>query len=95
MNAPLLHSAQKLRGFLDYVNKKQNNIHFIMETATDGHLPSLEINISSTEDGCLCHKVHRKLTRNLYLTARSHHHPANKHTHIYRVYMFTKFHLNH
>jgi hypothetical protein len=90
--APLLHGAQKPRDFLDYLNNRQNNIQFMMETATDGNLPSLHINIYIIEDGSLCPKVHRKLAKNCYL--RSHHHPANNHTQIHRGHMFSKFHLN-
>lgn len=84
MTAPLLHEAEKVRGFLDYINNRQNNIQFTIGTTTEDHLPSLDINIYSYEDGSLGHKstrVHRKMNnRNLYLTVRTHHQAKSTHT---------------
>jgi hypothetical protein len=50
-----------------------------METESEGHLPFLDMDIYRRPDGSLGHKVYRKLTHtNLYLNAKSHHHPSNK-----------------
>jgi hypothetical protein len=50
-----------------------------METESEGHLPFLDLNIYRRPDGSLGHKVYRKPTHtNLYLNAKSHHHPSNK-----------------
>jgi hypothetical protein len=61
-----------------------------METESEGHLPFLDLDIYRRPDGSLGHKVYRKPTNtNLYLNAKSHHHPSNKHavlpTLIYRA----------
>jgi hypothetical protein len=50
-----------------------------METESEGHLPFLDIDIYRRSDGSLGHKVYQKPTHtNLYLNARSHHHPSSK-----------------
>jgi hypothetical protein len=50
-----------------------------METESEGHLPFLDLDIYRRPDGSLGHKVYREPTHtNLYLTAKSHHHPSNK-----------------
>jgi hypothetical protein len=44
-----------------------------------GHLPFLDLVIYRRPDGSLGHKVYRKPTHtNLYLNAKSHHHPSKK-----------------
>jgi hypothetical protein len=50
-----------------------------METESEGHLPFLDLDIYRRLDGCLGHKVYCKPTHtNVYLNAKSHHHPSNK-----------------
>ncbi|XP_023703192.1 uncharacterized protein LOC111862214 [Cryptotermes secundus] len=50
-----------------------------METENEGHLPFLDIDIYRRPNGSLDHRVYRKPTHiNLYLNARSHHHPSSK-----------------
>jgi hypothetical protein len=50
-----------------------------MATESKGHLPFLDLDIYRRSDGSLRHKVYRKPTHaNLYLNAKSHHHPSNK-----------------
>jgi hypothetical protein len=50
-----------------------------METESEGHLPFLDLDIYRRPVGSLGHKVYRKPTHtNLYLNAKSHHHPSNK-----------------
>jgi hypothetical protein len=50
-----------------------------METESEGHLPFLDLDIYRRPDGSLGHKVYHKPTHtNLYLNAKSHHHPSNK-----------------
>jgi hypothetical protein len=50
-----------------------------METESDGHLPFPDFDIYRRPDCSLRHKVYRKPTHtNLYLNAKSHHHPSNK-----------------
>jgi hypothetical protein len=50
-----------------------------METESEGHLPFLDLDIYRRPDGSLGHKVYCKPTHtNLYLNAKSHHHPSNK-----------------
>ncbi|XP_023713951.1 uncharacterized protein LOC111867940 [Cryptotermes secundus] len=50
-----------------------------METESEGHLPFLDIDIYRRPDGSLGHRVYRKPTHtNLYLNAKSHHHPSSK-----------------
>jgi hypothetical protein len=50
-----------------------------METESEGHLPFLDLDIYRRPDGSLGHKVyHKPIHTNLYLNAKSHHHPSNK-----------------
>jgi hypothetical protein len=50
-----------------------------IETESEGHLPFLDLGIYRRLDGSLGHKVYSKPTHfNLYLNAKSHHHPSNK-----------------
>ncbi|XP_033607053.1 uncharacterized protein LOC117282253 [Cryptotermes secundus] len=50
-----------------------------METESEEHLPFLDIDIYRRPDGSLGHREYRKPTHtNLYLDARSHHHPSSK-----------------
>jgi hypothetical protein len=50
-----------------------------METESEGHLQFLDLDVHRRPDGSLGHKVYREPTHtNLYLTAKSHHHPSNK-----------------
>jgi hypothetical protein len=50
-----------------------------METENEGHLPFLDLDIYRRPDGSLGHKEYHKPTHtNLYLNAKSHHHPSNK-----------------
>jgi hypothetical protein len=73
------HGPDKLKDFLHHLNSIHQSIQFTMETETEGHLPFLDLDIYRRPDGSLEHKVHRKPTHaNLYLNAKSHHHPSNK-----------------
>jgi hypothetical protein len=73
------HGPDKLRDFLSHLNNVHQCIQFTMETESEGHLPFLDLNIYRRPDGSLGHRVYRKPTHtNLYLSAMSHHHPANK-----------------
>jgi hypothetical protein len=50
-----------------------------MDTKSEGHLPFLGLDIYRRPNCSLGHKVYRKPTHtNLYLNAKSHHHPSNK-----------------
>jgi transposase len=50
-----------------------------METESESYIPFLDFDIYRRRDGSLRHKVYRKPTHiNLYLNAKSHHHPSNK-----------------
>jgi hypothetical protein len=50
-----------------------------METESESHLPFLDLDIYRRPDGSLEHRVYRKPTHtNLYLNAKSHHHPSNE-----------------
>jgi hypothetical protein len=50
-----------------------------METESDGHSPFLDLDIYRRPEVSLGHTVYRKPTHtNLYLNAKSHHHPPNK-----------------
>jgi hypothetical protein len=73
------HGPDKLKDFLHYLNGIHQSIHFIMETESEGHFPFLHLDIYRRPGGSLGHKVYRKPTHtNLYLNAKSHHHPSNK-----------------
>jgi hypothetical protein len=92
--APLLHEAEKLRDFLDYLNNRQNNTQFTTGTATEGHLPSLDINIYSKEDGSLGHKSTLETGQQKPLPDCKITPPSKKHTDIHKINIFTKLHLN-
>jgi hypothetical protein len=48
-----------------------------METESEDHFPFLDLDIYRGPDGSLGHKVYRKpIHTNLYLNAKSHHHPV-------------------
>jgi hypothetical protein len=50
-----------------------------VETESEGHLPFLDLDIYRRPDGSLGQKVYRRPTHaNLYLKAKSNHHPSNK-----------------
>jgi hypothetical protein len=50
-----------------------------METECEGHLLFLDLDIYRGPDGSLGHEVYHKPTHiNLYLNAKSHHHPSSK-----------------
>jgi hypothetical protein len=60
------------------LNSVHNNIQFIMDTETDGHI-FLDIDVYRKLDGSLGQREYRKPSHtNLYLNATSHHHPATK-----------------
>jgi hypothetical protein len=66
------HGRQKLDDFLLHLNNIHTNIQFTMETERDGRIAFLDIDVYRNG-------VYRKLTHtNLYLSATSHHRPANK-----------------
>jgi hypothetical protein len=91
LTAPLLHEAEKLRDFLDYLNYRQNNIQFTIGTATVGHLPFLDINICSKEDGSLGDKSTQETARQKPLPECKITPPSKKHTphpkdqHLYQI----------
>ncbi|XP_023702614.1 uncharacterized protein LOC111861900, partial [Cryptotermes secundus] len=73
------HGPDNLKGSLDHLNSIIPCIQFTMETESEGHLPFLDIDIYRRPDGSLGHTVYRKPTHtNLYLNAKSHHHPSSK-----------------
>jgi hypothetical protein len=75
------HGPEKLDDFLNYLNSIPLNIQFTMDTELDHHLPFLDFDTYRRVDGSLGHTVYRKPTlTDLYLNAKSHHHPANKHS---------------
>jgi hypothetical protein len=94
VTAPLLHEAENLRDFPDYLNNRQNNIQFTIGKATEGHLPSLDINIYSKEDGSSSHKNTQETDQKKPLPDCKITPPSKKHTHIHKINIFTKFHLN-
>ncbi|XP_033609345.1 uncharacterized protein LOC117282715 [Cryptotermes secundus] len=74
-----IHGPDNLKGFLNHLNSINPCIQFTMETESEGHLPFLDIDIYKRPDGSLGHTVYRKPTHtNLYLNAKSHHHPSSK-----------------
>ncbi|XP_071441632.1 uncharacterized protein [Hetaerina americana] len=73
------HGVDTLKPFLDHMNSRHPSIQFTMESEEEGKLPFLDILIQRKEDGSLSHKVYRKPTHtDLYLNAKSHHHPAQR-----------------
>jgi hypothetical protein len=72
------HGRNKLHGFL-HLNNIHPNIKFTMEVEQNGSLPFLDVLVSRRPDGSLGHSVYRKSTHtDLYLHAKSEHHPAQK-----------------
>jgi hypothetical protein len=66
-------------GILLHLNSIHTNIQISMDTERDGHIAFLDIDVYKRPNGSLGHWVYRKLTHtNLYLSATSHHNPANK-----------------
>jgi hypothetical protein len=94
VTAPLLHEAEKLRSFLDYINNRQNNIQFTIGTPTEDHLPSMDINIYSKEDGSLGHKSTKETKQQKPLPDCKNTPPSKTDTHIRKINIFTKLHLN-
>jgi len=94
VTAPLLHEAEKLRDFLDYLNNRQNNTQFTIGTATEGHLPSLDINIYSKKDGSLGHKSTQETDQQKPLPDCMITPPSKKDIHIHKINIFTKLHLH-
>jgi hypothetical protein len=88
VTAPLLHEAEKLRGFLNYINNRQNNIQFTIGTATEDHLSSLDINIYSKDDGSLGHKSTQETDQQKPLPDCKNTPPSKKHTHIHKINIF-------
>jgi hypothetical protein len=73
------HGPDKIEDFLHHLKSIHQSIQFIMETESEGHLPFLDLDIYRRPDGSLGHEVYRKPTHtNIYLNAKSHHHPSNK-----------------
>jgi hypothetical protein len=71
------HGPDKLKDFLNYLNRIHQCIRFTMETESEGHLPFVDIYIYRRPDSSLGNKVYCKPTHtNLYLNAGSHHHPS-------------------
>jgi len=67
------HGEERLKDFLDYLNNRYCDKQFTMETA----FPDMDT--FSTKGRSSGHTVYRKARyMKLYLSARSHHQPANK-----------------
>jgi hypothetical protein len=72
------HGKDDLQDFL-HLNNIHKSIQFTMETEQDRTLPFLDVLVSRRLDGTLGHMVYRKTTHtDLYLHAKSEHHPAHK-----------------
>jgi hypothetical protein len=72
------HGPDKLKDFLHHLNSIHQSIQFTMETESEGQLPFLDFDIYRRPEASLGHKVYRKPTHtNLFLNAKSHHHPSN------------------
>jgi hypothetical protein len=64
---------------LQHLNNIHKSIEFTMETEQDRTLPFLDVLVSRRLDGTLGHTVYRNTTHtDLYLHAKSEHHPAQK-----------------
>jgi hypothetical protein len=64
---------------MNHLNSIHHCIQFTVETKREGNLRFLDIDIYRRPNGSLGHRVYCKPTHtNLYLNARSHHHPSNK-----------------
>jgi hypothetical protein len=75
------HGPEELNDFLNHANSIHPNTQFTMKNELDGHLPFLDIDIYTEDQMATWVTLYRKLTyTNMYLTAESHHHPANKHS---------------
>jgi hypothetical protein len=73
------HGKDDLQDFLQHLNIIHNSIKFMMEAEQDRTLPFLDVLVSRRLDGTLGHTVYRKSTHtDLYLHAKSEHHPAQK-----------------
>jgi hypothetical protein len=73
------HGKEELQEFLKHLNNIHPNIKFTMEVEENRCLPFLNVLISRRPDGSLGHTVYRKSTHtDLYLHAKSEHHPAQK-----------------
>jgi hypothetical protein len=73
------HGLESLMQFLEHMNNVHPNIKFTMETENDNRLPFLDILIERRAGRSLGHSVYRKPTHtDLFLSGRSHHHPAQK-----------------
>jgi hypothetical protein len=73
------HGKDDLQDFLQHLNDIHKSIEFMMETEQDRTLPFLDVLVSRRLDGTLGHTVYRKTTHtDLYLHAKSEHHPAQK-----------------
>jgi hypothetical protein len=73
------HGKDDLQDFLQHLNNIHKSIEFTMEIEQDRTLPFLDVLVSRRVDGTLGHTVYRKSTHtDLYLHAKSEHHPAQK-----------------
>jgi hypothetical protein len=73
------HGKDDLQDFLQHLNNIHKGIKFTMEAEQDRTLPFLDVLASRRLDGTLGHTVYRKSTHmDLYLHAKSEHHPAQK-----------------
>jgi hypothetical protein len=56
------------------------NVKFTIKMEENGMLPFLDVLVTKKPDGSLGHTVYRKPAHtDLYLHAKSHHHPSQKH----------------
>jgi hypothetical protein len=73
------HGKDDLQDFLQHLNNIHKSIEFTMEAEQDRTLPFLDVLVSRILDGTLGHTLYRKTTyTDLYLHAKSEHHPAQK-----------------
>jgi hypothetical protein len=73
------HGENKLQEFLLFLNSIHQNIKFTMDMENNDFLPFLDVLVCRQPNGTLGHTVYRKPTHtDLYLHARSEHHPAQK-----------------
>jgi hypothetical protein len=73
------HGKEELHDFLNHLNNIHPNIKFTMEVEQSQLLPFLDVLVSRRPDGSLGHRVYRKpMHTDLYLHAKSAHHPAQK-----------------
>jgi hypothetical protein len=73
------HEKDELQEFLKHLNNIPPNIKFTKEVEQNKTLPFMDVLVSRRPNGSLGHSVYWKSTHTeLYLHAKSQHHPAQK-----------------